>query len=172
MNNEISKLDYLFKQYDNLLFWHKHVQDLSKFLFAVNAVVIGIINGLFFLSDEKFSDKVSGNENQAKILVLLCALTMLISFLFLFRSIWAMHRKKPDNLRPSEEIWFFGHIAELSFSEFTSRIEDWSPDHALEALKSQIHIVSRHLKTRYDSINMGFTFTGISLLLLLAVGLV
>jgi len=49
----MTKLDYLFKHYENLLDWYKQSEEKGKFLVTLNTLVVGVVNGLVFIGADK-----------------------------------------------------------------------------------------------------------------------
>jgi hypothetical protein len=49
----MTRLDYLFKQYQNVLGWYKQSEEKAKFLVTLNTVVVGVVNGLVFVGAAK-----------------------------------------------------------------------------------------------------------------------
>ena len=49
----MTKLEYVFKQYDNVLGWYKQSEEKAKFLVTLNTIVVGVVNGLVFIGADK-----------------------------------------------------------------------------------------------------------------------
>ena len=45
----MTRLEYLFRQYDTLLGWYRQSEDKARFLVTLNTLVVGAINGLVFV---------------------------------------------------------------------------------------------------------------------------
>ena len=167
----MTKLDYLFKQYENVLYWQQHAQQLSRFVLAINTAIVGIFNGLYFAGNGKLAEKITIDNPLAIALLALCSLALIASFLFFFRSIWAKHNKGPEQLDTNEKLWFFGHVASMSKDSFFEALKEWSEEDAISSLQSQIHIVSGNLRSRFTNVNISFTCTGIALVSLFFIGI-
>ena len=49
----MSKLEYLFKQFETILGWYKQSEEKAKFLVGLNTLVVGVVNGLVFVGADK-----------------------------------------------------------------------------------------------------------------------
>ncbi len=56
IGENMDRLTYLFKQYDNILDWYKQAESKSTFLHAVNGILVGALNGLVFVGADKVKD--------------------------------------------------------------------------------------------------------------------
>lgn len=51
----MTRLDYLFKQYENILSWYNQSENKAKYLVSINTLIIGATNGLVFVGTDKVS---------------------------------------------------------------------------------------------------------------------
>lgn len=46
----MTKVEYLFKQFETILGWYKQSEEKAKFLVGLNTLVIGVVNGRCFIA--------------------------------------------------------------------------------------------------------------------------
>ena len=57
MEPTMTRLDFLFQQYGNILDWYKQSETKSSFLVTINTLVVGVVNALVFVGVDKVADK-------------------------------------------------------------------------------------------------------------------
>ena len=51
----MTRLDYLFKQYENILSWYNQSENKAKYLVTINTLIVGATSGLVFVGADKVS---------------------------------------------------------------------------------------------------------------------
>jgi|RhiMethySRZTD1v2_1073278.scaffolds.fasta_scaffold320906_2 hypothetical protein len=171
MEPTMTRLDFLFQQYGNILDWYKQSETKSSFLVTINTLVVGVVNALVFVGVDKVA-KVKGVYSLSVwSLLALCGLALIASYLFILTAVWARHRGEVIKLSDHEKFWFFGHLASMSQDEYKKLMTQWSKPHLEATMSAQNFILSRNVRVKFDSLNRAISLTIISLILLFALGI-
>ena len=170
MREVAGRLEYLRAQYENILGWYKQSEEKAKFLVTINTLVVGVVNGLVFVGAEKIATVRRVYTVSLWVLLLLSGLALIGSYLFILRAVWARHGGEVLKLKDHERLWFFGDIAAMSREEHQKLLDDWSEEHLEASLSAQNYILSRNVKTKYDSLNLATSLTIVALVLLFILG--
>lgn len=171
----MTKLDYLFKQYENILGWYKQSEEKAKFLVTLNTLVVGVVNGLVFIGADKVRAVQPLYTAPIWFLLALSGVALVGSYLFILRAIWPQHHKHDTALKASERMWFFGDIASMTREEHRKIVIDWTEqgqEQDIEAtMIAQNHILSKNVWIKYEALNWAIAFTIVALVLLFALGI-
>jgi hypothetical protein len=168
----MTRLEYLFNQYGNILDWYKQAETKSSFLVTVNTLVVGVVNGLVFVGVDKVSHVKNIYSVAIWILLSMCGLSLVGSYLFILRAVWARHhREAAKNLTDKEKLWFFGHLASMSRDQHKTLLNQFSEEHLEATMSAQNFILSHNVNTKYNSLNFAISLTIISVILLFALGI-
>ena len=166
----MTKLEYLLKQYENVLGWYKQSEDKAKFLVTLNTLVVGVVNGLVFIGADKVKAVRPLYTVPVWVLLALSGIALLGSYFFILRAMWPRHHSRDAALKASERIWFFGDVASMTRQEYRAAIVDWT-DKDLEAtLIVQNHILSNNVWIKHEALNWAIAFTIAALMLLFGLG--
>lgn len=158
----MTRLDYLFKQYENILGWYKQAEEKNRFVVTMNAVGVGVVNGLVFLGVDKAKDAGVIYTNVLWTLLALCGLSLLGSYCLILVANWARHRVRKDGTKAEERLWFFGHIAEMNLREHELAMADWTLPRMEAAMIAQNRILSVNVKKKLNDASVltaaGFVF--------------
>ncbi len=168
----MDRLTYLFKQYDNILDWYKQAESKSAFLHAVNGILVGALNGLVFVGVDKVHDLRLFYTNLIWTLLLLTAVCLVASYLFMLKSVWARHHGQEPELTDKEKLWFFGHIGTMTRETYKQGLYPFFEENIEATMLAQNHILSRNVTTKFDALNWAISLTIISLVLFLVLGAV
>lgn len=165
----MTRLDYLLKQYENVLGWYRQSEDKAKFLVTINTLVLGVVNGLVFIGADKVRAVRPLYTLPIWLLLALSGLALLASYFFILRAMWPRHHSRDGALKASERLWFFGDVASITREEYRAAAMDW--EHNLEAtMIAQNHILSRNVWTKHQALNWAITFTIVALMLVFGLG--
>lgn len=168
----MTRLEYLFNQYGNILDWYKQAETKSSFLVTVNTLVVGVVNGLVFVGVDKVSHVKNIYSVAIWILLSMCGLSLVGSYLFILRAVWARHHREAEkNLTDKEKLWFFGHLASMSRDQHKTLLNQFSEEHLEATMSAQNFILSHNVNTKYNSLNFAISLTIISVILLFALGI-
>lgn len=167
----MKRLDYLFKQYENILGWYKHSETKSNFLVSVNTLMVGVINGLLFVGVDKMAQVNETYTGSLWCLLALCGLSLVGSYLYILKAIWARHHGKTVTLDDNEKLWFFGHAASMTKEQHKRLVDNWSEPAMEETMVTQNYILSCNVNQKYDALNRAISLTIISLILLFILGI-
>lgn len=167
----MTNLEYLLKQYENILNWYKQSEDKGKFLVTLNTIIVGVVNGLVFTGADKINDVRPLYSQSIWLLLALSGITLVGSFIFILRAMWPRHHTMDKSLEPNEKIWFFGDIASMTKEEHKNLMDNWSDEDLKKTLIAQNHILSNNVWIKFNALNWSIGLTILSLLLLLVLGI-
>ncbi len=166
----MTKLEYVFKQYDNVLGWYKHSEEKAKFLVTLNTIVVGVVNGLVFIGADKVREVQPLYTLPIWLLLALSGIALLGSYLFILRAMWPRHHVRDTALKPSEKTWFFGDIASLTKEDYREALAQWTEQEAEATMMAQNHILSNNVWIKHEALNYAIAFTIVALVLLFGLG--
>lgn len=167
----MTRLEFLFQQYENILNWYKQSETKSSFLVTINTFVVGVVNALVFVGVDKVARVKDVYSFLVWSLLALCGLTLIASYLFILNAVWARHRGEVIKVSDQEKFWFFGHVASMSPDEYKKLMSQWSEQNLEATMSAQNFILSRNVSVKFDSLNRAISLTIISLILLFALGI-
>jgi hypothetical protein len=166
----MSRLEYLLKQYENVLDWYRQSEDKAKFLVTINTLVVGVVNGLVFVGADKFRTVRPIYTTPIWVLLCLSGIALVGSYLFILRAMWPRHHTRDNSTKNSTRIWFFGDIASMSREDHRAAVVEWSEQNFEEALTAQSHILSTNVWTKHEALNRAIALTIVALILLFGLG--
>jgi hypothetical protein len=166
----MNKLEYLFKQYDNLLGWYRQCEEKARFLVTINTLVIGAANGLVFVGADKVAAVRSLYAMPVWLLLAGSGIALLASYLFILRALWPRHHAHGEATTPSERIWFFGDIAAMTKRDFGAAMGEWTEAQLETAMVAQNHILSRNVWVKHEALNRAIVCTILALVLFFGLG--
>jgi hypothetical protein len=167
----MTKLDYLFKQFETILGWYKQSEEKAKFLVGLNTLLVGVVNGLVFVGAEKMRATRDGYTLLVWLLLGLSGMALVASYLFILRSMWPRHRVRDQTLGSAEKLWFFGDVASMSKEEHRTAIANWTEPDLEATMVTQNYLLSRNVWVKHEALNRAIVCTIAALVLLLALGL-
>lgn len=166
----MTRLDFLFKQYENVLGWYKQSEEKAKFIVTVNTLVVGVVNGLVFVAADKVRDVGLVYTVPIWVLLALSGLALVGSYVFVLRAMWPRHHVRDTLLKDSDRMWFFGDVASMTRLDYGTAIAE-STDHDIEqTMIAQNHILSKNVWIKHEAINWAIAFAIMALILLFALG--
>jgi hypothetical protein len=166
----MTKLDYLFKQYENILGWYKQSEEKAKFLVTVNTLVVGVVNGLVFIGADKVRAIRPFYTLPIWLLLTLSGITLVGSYLFVLRAMWPRHHVLNTSIKASERIWFFGDIASLTKEEHKIVTDNWTEQNMEATMQTQNYILSKNVWIKHESLNWAIALTILAIVFLFALG--
>lgn len=167
----MTKLDYLLKQYENVLGWYKQSEEKAKFLVTLNTLVVGVVNGLVFIGADKVRAVRPLYTMPIWLLLALSGIALVGSYLFILRAMWPRHHARDASLKVSERIWFFGDVASLTRQDYRAAVVDWAEQDLEATMIAQNHILSKNVWIKHEALNWAIAFTIVALMLLFALGI-
>ena len=166
----MTRLDYLFKQYENVLGWYKQSEEKAKFLVTLNTVVVGVVNGLVFVGADKVREVGRVYTIPIWVLLALSGVALAGSYVFILRTLWPRHHALDVSLKNSERMWFFGDVASMTRQDYGTAIAECSNEDIEQTMIAQNHILAGNVWTKHEAINWAIVFTIVALILLFALG--
>lgn len=166
----MTRIDYLFKQYENVLGWYKQSEEKAKFLVTINTLVIGVVNGLVFIGADRITSAGALYTWPIWLLLGLSGTALASSYGFILRAMWPRHRSHDGSVSSSERMWFFGDVAAMTREEYRATMTAWSEEDLEKTMIVQNHILARNVWIKHESLNWAIAFTIVALILLLLLG--
>jgi hypothetical protein len=167
----MTKLEYLFKQFETILGWYKQSEEKAKFLVGLNTLVVGVVNGLVFVGADKMRAVRDIYSAPIWLLLGLSGVSLVASYLFILRAMWPRHHARDPASERVERLWFFGDIAAMSKEEHRAAMAIWTEQDLEKAMVAQNHILSRNVWVKHEALNWAIALTIVALVLILALGL-
>ncbi|MFZ5635904.1 MAG: Pycsar system effector family protein [Pseudomonadota bacterium] len=166
----MTRLDYLLKQYENLLGWYRQSEEKARFLVTINTLVVGVANGLVFVGADKVGAVRSLYAFPVWGLLAGSGVALLASYVFILRALWPRHHAHGEPTAPSERIWFFGDVAAMTKQDFGAAIGEWTEARLETAMIAQNHILSRNVWVKHEALNRAIVCTIVALVLFFCLG--
>jgi hypothetical protein len=166
----MTRLDYLFKQYENVLGWYKQSEEKAKFLVTLNTLVVGVVNGLVFIGADKVRTVGLLYTGPIWVLLALSGIALVGSYLFILRAMWPRHRSHDASLPKSERMWFFGDVASMTRQDYGEVMVEWTERDVERTMIAQNHILSENVWTKHEALDWATACTIVALILLFALG--
>lgn len=168
----MGQLDYLFKQYDNILGWYRQAESKATLLHAINGALVAGISGLVFVNPERFNGLTVEYGKAIQVLLMLVAICVVLSYLFMLKAVWARHHGSEPVLEDKEKLWFFGHVAAMPRETYKRLLEPFSEADIEATMLASNHILSRNVITKFDALNRAISLTIAAIILFFIMGVV
>jgi hypothetical protein len=170
--------------FSNVLEWYKSADSKAQILLTVDGVFLSFLTGSLFLkrSDLRGVIEVFGTETWVFLGVMVmtligsigAALACLSSRIGIPQNLQnhiADVRSKEGTVIRPEIMWFFGMVAQLNDPRrFQERMRAMTVEDEINALASEIFLVSKNVLNKHQWLNRGVFLITIALLLFLAAG--
>ena len=167
----MTKLDYLFKQYENILGWYRQSEEKAKFLVTLNTLVMGAVNGLVFIGADKVTAVRPLYTMPIWLLLTLSGIALIGSYLFVLRAMWPRHHSRNTSLKATERIWFFGDIASMTTEEHRTVMAGWTEQDTEVTMTAQNYVLSENVWIKHEALNWAIALTIAALMLLFFLGI-
>jgi hypothetical protein len=166
----MNRLDYLLKQYENILDWYKQSEEKAKFLVTINTLIIGFVNGLVFVGVDKLKSVRLLYTLPIWVMLALSGAAIIGSYIFVLRAMWPRHHTVDDLLRKSQRLWFFGDIAKMTREDYAAAVNEWSELSLEETMIAQNHILSTNVWAKHEALNWAIALTIMALIFQFGLG--
>ena len=165
----LTRITYLFKQYDNILGWYHQAESKGTLLHAINGVLVTALNGLVFLKGGQAEMRHSPGMLA---LLALSAVCVVGSYLFMLKAVWARHHGREPPLMDKEKLWFFGHVASLPRETYKRLLDPFVEADIEATMLAQNHILARNVTTKFNALNWAISLTIAAIIAFFLMGLV
>jgi len=165
----LTRITYLFKQYDNILGWYHQAESKGTLLHAINGVLVTAVNGLVFLKGGQAEMRHSPGMLA---LLALSAVCVVGSYLFMLKAVWARHHGREPPLMDKEKLWFFGHVASLPRETYKRLLDPFVEADIEATMLAQNHILARNVTTKFNALNWAISLTIAAIIAFFLMGLV
>lgn len=168
----MNQLEYLFKQYENILGWYHQAESKGALLHAINGALVAALSGLVFVGAEKFETLHLRYSQGITTLLILTSVCVLGSYLFMLKAVWARHHGRESPLTDNEKLWFFGHVAAMPRETYKRLLDPFFEANAVATMLAQNHILSRNVATKFDALNWAISLAIAAIVLFFILGMV
>lgn len=171
-----TNLEYVRQLYASVLDWYKNADSKAQVILTLDGIFLTLIANTLFQN----SKVVSEIPWHTAFFLGLMAMSLSASIYHAIACIWSriystadlkeIIRKAGVDIADYETYaasvcWFFQMISELDKVEFEKRMSALGPTFEVEALSSQIFLLSGNVRKKHHNVNYGFIFAGITLAL-------
>jgi len=179
-------LDYTRQLFENILDWYNNADKKAQILLTISGIFLSFLTGTAFTKTDDLKSIISifGTETW---MLLIATIAFLITSIFTALICLRSRLSEPaeltqhlkdilndngGNLRQwPETMYFFGEIAQLKDRmRFQARIRELTVEDEINALSSQIFIVSKNVLKKHEWVNRSFLFLSITLIAFLLSG--
>jgi hypothetical protein len=170
-------LEFPHRVFDGVLEWYKNADAKAQIILSLNGILLAFITGSVFMEPEKLLPIVARFGPETWILLLLMCLTLTGSIITAIMCLWSRFSRLPGSANDKgrsgylapDQLIFFQHLSKMSQRQLTEIYTAANPQLEIEALSSQIPVLSKNVLIKHKLVNWGFLLAGTSLLLLMAV---
>lgn len=176
---------YVRRLYDDVVGWYRSADTKAQVVLAIDGAFVAFLTSGIFRKPEDLKAMVVDFSLPTRILLLLMMLSLLLSIAAAIHCLWSRIYSMADlqeiidgtardgaaaKLYEPKIMWFFQMVAALDKSTFRRTLEEMDGRRELEAMASQIHILSGNVQRKHRAANFGFLFAAATLVLFLAAG--
>ncbi len=182
---ESSAVAYVRRLYDNVLEWYRSADNKAQVVLGLDGAFLAFLAGAAFAKPDDLRVVVHGFTAVTWFLLAVMTVCLLGSIAaaihclqsrLLTRSQLAQLVSAEDravgNLRPYRpaQSWFFQILAPLDRERLERTLRNVDSAFEIEALSSQIHVLSQNVEQKHRAVNAGFLLAAITLTLFLLAG--
>jgi hypothetical protein len=176
-------VEYARRLHSDVLAWYRSAETKAQVILTLDGILVGVFAGLTLSKPEDVSTALDVFQPETWILLsaggasltiaIGSAVACLVSRTYTrgglrrFYDDISLDHADLGTYKP-EALWFFQHIQGLDKAHFMNAIAVFTPQDEIQALASQIYVVSDNVRKKHIWVNSAFFFTGLSLVLLLA----
>lgn len=184
----IENLEYTRRVYDNVLSWYKSADSKAQVILAIDGGFIAFVSSTVFAKPEDLLAVLRSFNSVTWIFLVLMMISLLGSIGSSINCLWSRIYsnseirkiiseaiKNASSVTQSSESYpptvtnFFQFIEHLDVDRFGRTLKAVDQQFELEALTSQIHILSGHVRKKHFAVNIGFLLAAMALIMFFAV---
>jgi hypothetical protein len=177
--------EYARRLYDDVLGWYKSAEAKAQIVLGVDGAFLAFLTGAIFAKPDELNAKVDAFSRWTWSLLGLMTICLLTSVAAAIYCLWSRIYSKPElekilattrqtgdpKLYPPEHMWFFQMVAALKEDRFLATLRQVDTAFEIEAMGSQILILSENVRTKHRAANAGFSLAAATLILFFLAGL-
>ena len=179
-------VDYSRRLLELIIDWYHNADSKAQVILTLDGAFLTFLTSSIFRNPDDLA-KILGRFGPDTwlflILMGLCllasivsALVCLLSRIFLWPGRDRVLRREKARVKTAEKyspnvMMFFQSVSWLDHDKFQEQLKTVDKEFEVEALASQIYLLSKRVTTKHKAINYGFAFAGATLLFFLAAGM-
>ena len=179
-------VEYTRRLYDDVREWYDNADSKAQVVLAIDGAFLAFLTGAIFGKPDDLR-AVFGTFSvwtwSLLAVMTLCLMGSVISAIWCLWSrtyspaklqefVQAAQREKNNSAQYAPKaMWFFQMVANLEERRFRTTLEAVNGSFEIEAIASQIQILSRNVRTKHRAVNTGFVLAAMTLILFFFAGL-
>lgn len=176
-----NRLEYTQRLYENVLDWYKSADSKAQVVLAIDAGFLAFLTSTAFSEPDKLQAILAEFDWLTWLALALMLLSLIVSIGSSIVCIWsrmyssnevkriikkAELQCQDSNTYPPEKImWFFQFIEGLNQQKFQATLESVGEEFELKVLAEEVYILSKNVREKHFTVNIGFGFAALSLVL-------
>lgn len=185
MSNESSR-EYVRRLYDDVRGWYDNADSKAQVVVAIDGAFLAFLTGAIFAKPSDLRDVVGSFSIWTWFLLTLMTLCLCASVICAIWCLWSRIYSK-DRLQQfvhaaqqgmgesahyvPKTMWFFQMVATLDEKRLRTTLHAVDGPFEIDAMASQIHILSGNVRTKHRLVNAGFVLAAATLILFFFAGL-
>jgi hypothetical protein len=178
--------EYARRLYDDVLGWYKSAEAKAQIVLGIDGAFLAFLTGAIFATPDELNAKVQAFSSwtwSLLSLMMVCLLTSVATAIYclwsriysrseLQRLLATPQRGSSDpQLYPPQHMWFFQMVAALEPDRFRHTLRQVDAAFEIEAMGSQVLILSKNVRKKHRAANAGFSLTAATLTLFFLAGI-
>lgn len=179
-------VEYVRRLYDDVRRWYDNADTKAQIVLAIDGAFLAFLTGAIFAKPGDLRAIVGSFSSltwSLLALMVLCLIASVISAIWcLWSRIYSVRKLRefiadaqrakagPAQFAP-KVMWFFQMVANLEQSQFRASLEAVDVSFEIEAMASEIQILSRNVRTKHRAVNAGFVLSATTLIVFFFAGL-
>jgi hypothetical protein len=173
-----ASVEYARRLYDDILGWYQSAETKAQVVIGIDGAFLAFLTSGIFEKPEDLRQIVAAFSPSTWLLLLLMAISLILSLLSGIYCLWSriysearLQAMIAKSRRPgsggevydAEIMWFFQFVAAVDVDVFRRTLETAGEDLELQAMESQVRILSGNVRRKHQAANLGFLFTALTL---------
>jgi hypothetical protein len=179
-------VEYARRLYDDVRGWYDNADAKAQVVLAIDGAFLVFLTGAIFAKPSDLEEVVRAFSVWTWALLALMMLCLMASVLSAICCLWsrtysvskieesindAQSERSNHAQYAPEVMWFFQMVANLEENRFRATLKAVDDSFEIEAIASQIQILSTNVRTKHRYVNAGFALAATTLVLFLFAGL-
>ena len=184
--NTTASVEYARRLYDDVLRWYQSADTKAQVVLGIDGAFIAFLASGMFRNPGNLRAMVATFSPWTWVFLGATITSLLLSIFAAISCLWSRIYSAAElrqilqrsagvgsapPVYPPQVMWFFQMVAALDPDGFRQRLAQADDAFEVEAMASQIHILSGNVRTKHRAANLGFLFTATTLCLFLFAGI-
>lgn len=181
-----NSVEYAHRLYDDVRRWYDNADAKAQVVLAIDGAFMTFLTGAIFEKPGDLKEIVDSFSDWTWPLLALMTLCLMASVMSAILCLWSRtysaskleefvstaQRERRDSAQYAPKVmWFFQMVASLDESRLLTTLEAVTGSFEIEAMGSQIKILSTNVRTKHCYVNAGFVLAATTLILFFLAGL-